>query len=96
MEHFRILLLFSLASFLTAMPLFSQSASPNQRPELDHTTVHVRDLQKSAEFYDKVIGLERIPDPFKDGRHIKPKYKCERVLADDEPVQGLLGSTTGS
>jgi lactoylglutathione lyase len=70
MEHFRILFLFSLASFLTAIPLFSQSASPNQRPELDHTTLHVLDLQKSAEFYDKVIGLERIPDPFKDGRHI--------------------------
>jgi hypothetical protein len=30
------------------------------------------------------------------GRHIKPNYKCEKVRTDDEPVQGLLGSTTGS
>jgi lactoylglutathione lyase len=50
--------------------LISQSAAPGKSPELDHTTVHVRDLDKSAEFYEKVVGLQRIPEPFKDGRHL--------------------------
>ena len=63
-----IAFLLSLPLFLPGSWLFSQSAA--NRPELDHTTVFVRDLGKSVEFYEKVVGLERIPDPFKDGRHI--------------------------
>jgi len=58
-----------LAASLTIALLPSRSAAPS-RPEFDHTTVHVRDLQKSAEFYEKVMGLEKIAEPFKDGRHI--------------------------
>jgi hypothetical protein len=60
-----IAFLLSLPLFLPGSSLFSQSAAAN-RPELDHTTVFVRDLPKSVEFYEKVVGLERIPDPFKD------------------------------
>jgi lactoylglutathione lyase len=61
--------LFLLAVFCpTDSLLFSQSAT--NKPELDHTTVFVRDIQKSVEFYEKVVGLEKIPDPFKDGKHI--------------------------
>jgi lactoylglutathione lyase len=59
-----------LAGFLPGSLLSSQSGAPNKTLEFDHTAVHVRDLQKSAEFYEKVLGLERISDPFKDGRHI--------------------------
>src|SRR5258708_24791856 len=58
-----------LAVFLPSA-LTCQSVSPGQRLEFDHTTVYVRDLQKSADFYDKVLGLERIPEPFHDGRHL--------------------------
>jgi len=58
-----------LAASLTIALLPSRSAAPS-RPEFDHTTVHARDLQKSAEFYEKVMGLEKIAEPFKDGRHI--------------------------
>src|SRR6266481_6050338 len=64
-----IAFLLSLPLALPSSWLFSQSAAAN-RPELDHTTVFVRDLQKSVDFYEKVVGLEKIPDPFKDGRHI--------------------------
>jgi lactoylglutathione lyase len=38
--------------------------------EFDHTTVQVKDVQKSAEFYDKVMGLPRIANPFKDEAHV--------------------------
>jgi lactoylglutathione lyase len=60
----------SLAVFLSASLLLSQSAAPNKPPEFDHIAIHVRDLGKSVEFYEKVMGLEKISEPFKDGRHI--------------------------
>jgi lactoylglutathione lyase len=60
----------SVAVVVLGSLLFSQSGTPSKSPEFDHATVHVRDLQKSTEFYEKVIGLEKIPEPFKDGRHI--------------------------
>ena len=31
--------------------------------------LYVTDLQKSASFYEQVIGLDTIPEPFHDGRH---------------------------
>ena len=48
----------------------SQSGTSGKPAEFDHSTVYVRDLQKSAEFYEKTLGLERIAEPFKDGRHV--------------------------
>jgi lactoylglutathione lyase len=70
MKKLGIFLILSLAGFLSSSLLFSQSSAPNTAPEFNHTTVYVRDLQKSAEFYEKVIGLEKISEPFKDGRHV--------------------------
>jgi lactoylglutathione lyase len=69
MEKIRTAFLF-LAALLPAASLFSQTTPANQSLELDHSTVYVHDLQKSAEFYEKVMRLEKIPEPFKDGRHI--------------------------
>jgi len=57
------------AVLLSAPLLFAQSNAPKS-PEFDHDAIHVRDLAKSAEFYEKVIGLEKIAEPFKDGRHV--------------------------
>ncbi len=61
-----------IASLITliACCLLAAAAAQSSPPELDHVTRYVRDLQKSAEFYDKVIQLNRMPDPFKDGKHI--------------------------
>lgn len=36
----------------------------------NHQALHVRDLPKSAAFYEQVLGLKRIPDPFNDDRHV--------------------------
>jgi len=63
------LLLLALACLLPASQLFAQAA-PGKSAEFDHTTVHVRDLQKSAHFYETVFGFERVPHPFKDSNHI--------------------------
>lgn len=38
-------------------------------PRINHLALYVVDLQPSADFYAKVIGLPVIPEPFKDGRH---------------------------
>jgi lactoylglutathione lyase len=48
---------------------FSQSTVA-QAPEFDHAAIVVHDLQKSGEFYQKVMRLQRIPDPFNDGKHV--------------------------
>ena len=59
-----------LAVSIAASLGLSQSGPIPKAAEFDHSTVYVRDLQKSADFYEKVLGLERIPEPFKDGRHV--------------------------
>lgn len=38
-------------------------------PRINHIAFHVRDLKTSTDFYQNVIGLPIIPDPFRDGRH---------------------------
>lgn len=65
-----MLVVLSIAGMLSAVLSFSQSGSISKAAEFDHTTVYVRDLQKSADFYEKVLSLERIDEPFKDGRHV--------------------------
>jgi len=69
MEKIRIALFSSLTAVLAVGMLLSQSAARKQAPEFDHTTVYVRDLGKSVEFYEKVLGLEKMADPFKDSKH---------------------------
>ncbi len=51
-------------------PLCSQVTNSEQRPEFDHVTLHVRDLEGSAAFYRDTVGLEQISDPFRDGKHV--------------------------
>ena len=50
--------------------LSSQATTSNRPAEFDHIALHVRDLARSAEFYHTVLGLEQVPDPFKDRRHV--------------------------
>jgi lactoylglutathione lyase len=38
--------------------------------EFDHIAIHVADMQKSAGFYEEILGLERLLEPFHDGLHI--------------------------
>ncbi len=70
MKRTGVIFLLSLALFLPVSLVFSQLPPAQRAPEVDHITVYVRDLQKSSDFYEKVMGLEKIPEPFKDKRHI--------------------------
>ena len=63
---------FSVAIF--AVLFFSMhNANAQVKPSFNHLTIYVVDMNKSADFYEKVIGLERIPEPFHDNSHIWEK-----------------------
>ena len=44
-------------------------AAQNQAISLNHIALYVEDLNKSTAFYKNVIGLDSVPEPFKDGLH---------------------------
>src|SRR3954466_13674793 len=46
------------------------SSASNAAPEFDHLALTVHDLQKSADFYERVMLLKSIPEPFHDGKHL--------------------------
>jgi lactoylglutathione lyase len=70
MNRAKVLFLLLPVALLTGAWVSTPPAPSTHGLEFDHTTVHVSDLQKSAEFYEKVLGLGRIPHPFKDQQHI--------------------------
>ncbi len=39
------------------------------KPVINHIAVHVVNLETSTHFYNNIIGLDIIPEPFHDGRH---------------------------
>jgi lactoylglutathione lyase len=39
-------------------------------PHFSHQTIFVTDLDRAANFYEKVMELKRIAEPFHDGRHV--------------------------
>lgn len=45
------------------------NAQTKKHATLNHVASYINDLQKSADFYKNIIGLESIPEPFHDGRH---------------------------
>jgi len=54
----------AIAALLSSQKLFSQ-----QKIMLNHIAVYVVDLKVSTAFYNDIIGLDTIPEPFHDGRH---------------------------
>ncbi|HEY0434842.1 MAG TPA: VOC family protein [Chitinophagaceae bacterium] len=64
MKKFFAGILFFSGSLVMATSLMAQT------PHFNHTTIFVVDMNKSAEFYEKAIMLERIAEPFHDNRHI--------------------------
>ena len=60
--------LLPLSLLLSGSLLLAQAAV--KPSEFNHIAIFVQDLQRSADFYEKVMGLEKIPEPFHDGRHV--------------------------
>ena len=61
-----------------------------QSPHFNHITVYVVDMNKTADFYEKVLMLQRIPEPFHDNRHIWMKIGEHNQL---HIVQGAKETT---
>lgn len=44
-----------------------QAARPKAR--INHTAIYVVDLKATKAFYENIVGLDTIPEPFHDGKH---------------------------
>ena len=59
--------LFAIAFFYSPGKVSGQIIKPKAR--LNHIAIYVHDLKKSTDFYNHIVGLDTIPEPFHDGRH---------------------------
>lgn len=48
---------------------FAVQAQKVQAPHFNHTTIYVVNMAKSSEFYENVLQLKKISEPFHDGKH---------------------------
>ena len=67
MKYYFPLLLLGVFSLLN-LTMNAQS-SPNQA-KFNHLAIYVTDLKRAGDFYKNIIGLDTIPEPFHDGKHI--------------------------
>ncbi len=59
---------FSLLLFLTVGKNFAQTGN-TPRASLNHTAIYVINVKASAHFYQNIIGIDTVPEPFHDGKH---------------------------
>ncbi len=48
----------------------SVNAQNSNAPHVNHLAIYVVDLQRSADFYQKIMQLQKIQEPFHDGKHV--------------------------
>jgi lactoylglutathione lyase len=65
----KLLPFFLLILFHCSQPVFAQN-DMKPRAVINHLAIYVVDLQKSGYFYEHIIGLDTIPEPFHDGKHL--------------------------
>jgi lactoylglutathione lyase len=58
-----------LLSLFAVLTMYSASSQTN-KARLNHLAIYVVDLQKTGDFYSNIIGLDTIPEPFHDNKHI--------------------------
>lgn len=49
---------------------FAFSQQKSIKSHINHTAIYVVDIAKSSNFYTNMIGLDTVPEPFHDGKHI--------------------------
>jgi lactoylglutathione lyase len=60
-----LVMVFLLSSIIT----MAQMNVSKPKASLNHIAFYVVDLKESTSFYQTIIGLDTIPEPFHDGRH---------------------------
>jgi lactoylglutathione lyase len=69
------------------------ASAQNNKPGavINHLAIFVVDLQRSGDFYMNTIGLDSIPEPFHDGKHlwlrIGPKASIHIIQGAEIPKQ---------
>lgn len=63
-QFFLLLILLFTSLFISA-----QMNTAKTKASLNHIALYIVDLKKSTFFYQDIIGLDTIPEPFHDGRH---------------------------
>lgn len=65
-------------------------------PRINHIAFYVADLKVSTDFYEKLIGLPTIPEPFHDGKHtwflIGPKTHLHIISGATERLPKIKNS----
>ena len=69
MKKKSFLLLIVVSLFFCTQEVSAQDTAAKIKPTLNHIAVYVVDLKKSTAFYNNIIQLDTIPEPFHDGRH---------------------------
>lgn len=55
--------------FLFVIVFKGNICAQQQKAHINHTALYVVNLKASVEFYQNIIGLDTIPEPFHDGKH---------------------------
>jgi lactoylglutathione lyase len=58
------------AAITLSLILMIGVAANAQGPHFSHQTIFVTDLDRAANFYERVLELKRISEPFHDGKHV--------------------------
>jgi lactoylglutathione lyase len=54
---------------ILAFSICSSYAQKKQSIRINHTAIFVKNLKVTKDFYEKIIGLDTIAEPFHDGKH---------------------------
>ena len=61
--------LLSLVLCFTVQFYLASPANAQTTPRVNHIAFYVVNLKASTNFYQNIVGLDTIPEPFHDGRH---------------------------
>ncbi len=65
-----LLILFVAFSLICSKASLAQGTKNKPAARLNHIAVYVVDLNTSSDFYASLLSLEKIEEPFKDGKHV--------------------------
>ncbi len=67
--NMKLFLLSMMALAVASHSATGQSRTSKMQLSLNHIAIYVHDLNRSTDFYENVLMLPKIEEPFKDGRH---------------------------
>jgi lactoylglutathione lyase len=56
--------------FMSIRAMAQDNTSKKSKAIINHTAIYVVDLKKAGDFYENIIGLDTVPEPFHDNAHI--------------------------